>query len=685
MNQNNADIAVNNVAPAAAASAAAAVFAADARPPALENPRHRLISIRISPMVEMARWIFELYNIPYAEEKHVAGLHLLATRRAGGGDEVPVVVTAEGVWKGAREFLINFDAKTPPGNRLLGENDSHRAENLALADSLFALLLKQVRRYVYFYLLPEKRLLKPVVTDGVPLWEKLFVDLFYPLWQRLMSKGLDFSGSLVGDAKSDVEQAFKMVEERLGDGRRFLAGERPGIADIVFSSLAAPVVFPPQYGAKVPEMSELPMELRDFVSRCRASRAGQLVLDTYAERRTESQPPMDYKKRTVGLGNLIFGPAVKVWIARLLVRHAPRLIVGGFAVVSRWDDVKDVFARDTEFLIAPLNAPPIEEINGPFVLGMDRSELMLREQRQMYAGLSAVDFPAVRAQVRAEAERLLAAARESGDGKIEVVNGYARLVAARTAVSVFGVSGSSEADYMRVVRRIFHHAFLNIGADAEIRNQALAASADLRRWTLEEIARRLSTGERRNDVMSALLALRDTDPEALDDDGVRRTLMGMLVGAVDTTATAVANCTAVLLSSEDLKKRALRDADNPDRFVGWCWEALRFMPHNSVLARFAHTGTKIRDKQLKRDTKVVINILGAMHDAEVFSSPEEINPERPLANYFHFGGGLHPCAGRAINAVQVPELVRLLLLHNASSAERPRFDGPFIDEMVVQL
>ncbi|HEX8249558.1 MAG TPA: cytochrome P450 [Pyrinomonadaceae bacterium] len=672
MNQNNPDI------PAAAA-------ATTARLSALENPRHRLISIRTSPTVEMARWIFELYNIPYAEEAHAPVLHVFATRRAGGGKEAPVVVTSEGVWSGAREFLINFDAKSPPGNRLLGENDSARAANIALIDSLFALLSKQVSRWVYFHLLSSQVLLKPFVTEGVPHWQKLFVGLFYPFWRRSMSSGLDFSSNLVSDAPGDIEQAFKLVEERLGDGRQFLAGERPGIVDIVFSSLAAPVVFPPAYGSGLPKVNDLPPELRDFVAKCRNRRAGQLVLDTYAARRNESQPLMRYKKRTVGLGNLIFGPAVKVHIAKFLVRFAPRLVVGGFAVVSRWDDVKDVFRRDTEFLIAPLNAPSIEEINGPFVLGMDRSEVMLREQRQMYAGLAVVDFEAVRAQVRAESERLLAAAQKSGEGKIDVVNGYARLVAARTAISLFGVSGPSEAEYMRVVRRIFYHAFLNVGANEEVRSKALAASQDLRRWTLAEIARRQATGEKKSDIMSALLALRDTDPEALDDDGVRRTLMGMLVGAVDTTATAVAYCTAVLLSNPDLKKRALQDANNPERFVGWCWEALRFMPHNAILARFAHTGTTIVDKQLKRDTKVVINILGAMHDADAFPAPQQLNPERPLANYFHFGAGLHPCAGRAINAVQVPELVRLLLLHNASYTARPRFDGPFVDELLVQL
>ncbi len=666
MNQNNPDIPT-------------------ARLSAMENPRHRLVSARLSPTVEMARWIFELYDIPYAEEAHAPVQHLSPARGERGGYEVPVVITPESTWTGAREFLVNFDAKSPPGQRLLGADDSERADNIAMIDSLLALLSKQVSRYFYFHLLPQQQVLKPIVTEGIPFWEKIFVGLFYSSWSRRMSEALDFSPNLINDAPKDIEQAFQIVEDRLGDGRQFLVGERPSIVDVVFSSLVAPVVFPPHYGVKLPEMNDLPPELRDFVSKCRNRRAGQLALDTYEAGRTERQPLLNYEKRTVGLANLLFGPAVKVWIAKFLVRFVPRLVVGPFAIVSRWKDVQDVFKRDTEFLIAPINAVGIEEINGPFVLGMDRSELMLREQRQMYAGLSAFDAVAVRAQVQAEAQRLLAAAQQTGEGKIEVVNGYARLVAARTAIAVFGVSAPSEVGYMRAVRRIFYHAFLNIGADQEVRNRALAASQDLRRWTLDEIARRHAEGDDRSDVMSALLARQGTDPEALDDDGVRRTLMGMLVGAVDTTATAVANCTAVLLSNPDLKNRVLQDADNPDRFLGWCWEALRFMPHNAVLARFAHAGTSFVGKNLERDAKVVINILGAMHDAEAFPLPHEMNPERPLHNYFHFGGGLHPCAGRAINAIQVPELVRQLFLHNASYAEMPRFDGPFIDELLVQL
>jgi glutathione S-transferase len=102
-------------------------------------------------MVEMARWIFELYMVPYAEEPHVPILHVLATRRAHGGNEVPVAVSSESVWGGARAFLVGFDAKTAPGRRLLGQTEQERRQNIEHIDQFFSLLFLQVRRYVYFH------------------------------------------------------------------------------------------------------------------------------------------------------------------------------------------------------------------------------------------------------------------------------------------------------------------------------------------------------------------------------------------------------------------------------------------------------------------------------------------------------------------------------------------------------
>ena len=51
----------------------------------------------------------------------------------------------------------------------------------------------------------------------------------------------------------------------------------------------------------------------------------------------------------------------------------------------------------------------------------------------------------------------------------------------------------------------------------------------------------------------------------------------------------------------------------------------------------------------------------------------------------NFGGGLHPCAGRGINGVQLPELVSRLLRHEIVAVGKPRFVGPFLDELAVTI
>jgi cytochrome P450 len=74
-----------------------------------------------------------------------------------------------------------------------------------------------------------------------------------------------------------------------------------------------------------------------------------------------------------------------------------------------------------------------------------------------------------------------------------------------------------------------------------------------------------------------------------------------------------------------------------------------------------------------------------MYDGNVFPRPMQLDPERPRNRYLSFGGGLHPCAGRAVNDVQLPEFVTQLLSRGIAGVARPRFVGPFIDELVVSF
>lgn len=643
-----------------------------------ERARLRMISARVSPMVELARWLLERQGLAYAEEPHVPMVHVLFTRLAKGGDEIPVVVTPEAVWGGGPRVVAALDEKAPPDRRLFPDDPALRRTDEDFVAFLFAHLLKQVRRHVYRALLPYPELVAPVVTDGAPEWERLFVYLGYPLWRMLMERGLDFAPDLIAAAPGDILAAFAAVEARLQPNERFLGGDAPGTLDIVFAALTAPIVFPAQYGAKLPALERLPYDLRRFVEALRARRAGRLALEVYATARGVPQPRLGWRAAGREWPPAWLTRAGANWLRRL----KPRLKVGKYLALSRWNDAQAALADDLAYSIAPINAARISEVCGDFVLGMDRGARLSQERQALYSALGAVDLDAVLRTALGEAKRLLQAAARSS-GRIDVVNGYARLVAARAAARMTGIRGPSEPDLLRVARRLFHHTFLNLSGEAKVRELAVAAGGDLRAWIDAEIAARRRSGCFGDDMLGKLIA--QAPASGLDDDAVRRTVAGVFVGAIDTTTTAVAHIVAEMISDPAATRRAVADVGDRRRFLAWCWEFLRRRPHNPILLRAVADGGSFDGVALNPGDRLVVVTLAAMHDPSTFETPERMDPTRPFDRYLHFGAGLHACAGRDVNARLIPALVGALLEYAPEYYGPIRMDGPFCDEQVVRL
>ena len=244
---------------------------------------YRMISARFSPAVELARWLFGRYGIAVREEAHAPVLHRLAALAAGGGAELPVIVTPDGtVWDGARQTLDGVDALSPVGRKLFGETSCERAANQAFLEEILAGLLTPVSRFVYAPLLPHKRALLATVTHRAPAWERAVVSLCYPLWRILMVRRLGATPQLLAEAPAKIEAALASVEAELARrGAPFLGGAEPNGLDITFAALAGPLVFPRNYGARLPAVEDLPDALRRFVISTRARTAGDLVLRTY--------------------------------------------------------------------------------------------------------------------------------------------------------------------------------------------------------------------------------------------------------------------------------------------------------------------------------------------------------------------------------------------------------------------
>ncbi|HEX8216596.1 MAG TPA: cytochrome P450, partial [Allosphingosinicella sp.] len=358
------------------------------------------------------------------------------------------------------------------------------------------------------------------------------------------------------------------------------------------------------------------------------------------------------KRRAGVVERLIRGmwfPAVAARIGTRLARKPLR--VGKRVVAARHDHVRELLCRDLDFGIAEVNAVKIGEVNqGPFVLGMDRSAALETERRALYEALGAVDLASLREDIRRETVALLGAV--PAGGRIDVVEGYARPIAARTAQLLFGISGPSDRMFMEVVRSVFAHTFLNRNDDEEVRERAVRAGGYMAGWFREEIALRRTSRDLGEDMMGQLMR-----QGVLDDEGVRRTLGGMLVGSIDTTASCVAKIVKIASRDPDLRWAMERDAGDLDRMDGWCNEALRRWPHNPIVIRHALNDTDLAGCKVKKGDTLIAWTQAAMQDESAFPDAKRMDPERDRSAYLHMGWGLHPCSGRPVNRFQIPMLV----------------------------
>jgi glutathione S-transferase len=242
-----------------------------------------MLTARISPAVELARWLFERQDLPYQEAAHVLMLHGPAGPAGQAAASLPVVTTpTRATWRGAREVLDGIDAAGPAGRRLFGEDEAERTANRALLDRLLPGLLTSVPRFVYGPILPLKGAMLPTVIHRAPGWERAFASGLYPLWRGMAAAGLGCSPEARAQAASEVEAMLALVEAELAHrATPFLGGVSPGVLDIAFAALAGPLVLPRNYGARLPPLEELPDDSRAAVAATRARPAGQLIQRTY--------------------------------------------------------------------------------------------------------------------------------------------------------------------------------------------------------------------------------------------------------------------------------------------------------------------------------------------------------------------------------------------------------------------
>ncbi len=244
----------------------------------------RFFSFPPSNGCDLSRWLLRHYGIAFHQQEHTIPFLQIAQSLAGGkASGMPVVCLEKVVLNSANEVLDHFEPLAPDTRKLLPKDLEQKSEVKKLWHDFYNGIGFAAARWAYDKLLPQRELMLQPITTGCPWFEKLFVQLAYPLSAILIRKGLGISPQTVEEAMPIIINTFDRVDALLAGGKEFLVGDQLTAADICFASMAVPVIWPPEYEGAVPSYESLLSEMKKEIVEFRKRPAGQFALKLYQD------------------------------------------------------------------------------------------------------------------------------------------------------------------------------------------------------------------------------------------------------------------------------------------------------------------------------------------------------------------------------------------------------------------
>lgn len=160
-------------------------------------------------------------------------------------------------------------------------------------------------------------------------------------------------------------------------------------------------------------------------------------------------------------------------------------------------------------------------------------------------------------------------------------------------------------------------------------------------------ARRLSP---RDDLTSALVQVRDTDGDRLDEDELLDTLAFLFAAGFETTAGMVGNSVVALAANPDQLSRLLAD---PALLAPAIDELTRMDGSIQMTRRITLRDVELGGVPIPAGTSVVALIGAANRDPARFPDPDRLEIDRVGTRPLSFGVGLHYCLGAALARLEL--------------------------------
>jgi cytochrome P450 len=336
-----------------------------------------------------------------------------------------------------------------------------------------------------------------------------------------------------------------------------------------------------------------------------------------------------------------------------------------YVLVTRYDDVREVFLNDKSFRVPW--AAKVDIITGgfPFILGMDDTQTYREDTAALRTVVRSDDIAhRLVPEVNRHAEQAVAGAQ----GELEVVDQLVRRVTFEVLGSYFGIPNPPGEDLRVWATRLFEFQFVDSANDPALRLEVDVLAPRLRAHVQSVMDTRRASGQKQDDVLGRCLDAQAAGNARFTDDWIRVALMSFVVGGPPQPPMVVPQALEQLLRRPAELAGAQRAAlANDDTLLaGYVFEAMRFDPLGPALPRFATRPSVIaagtsRATSVPEGATVFAAFSSAMMDKRRLADPQSFNPRRLDHEYIHFGYGLHACFGTQMNKALLPLMLKPLL------------------------
>ncbi len=198
--------------------------------------------------------------------------------------------------------------------------------------------------------------------------------------------------------------------------------------------------------------------------------------------------------------------------------------------------------------------------------------------------------------------------------------------------------------------------------------EADAVMTTLRAYLSAHAAERVAAP--RDDLLSALVAVRDQDDRLSDDELMSMCLL-LIIAGHETTMNLIGNGVLALLTHPD--QLALLRAQ-PDLIDNAISELLRFDSPAQIALREIPEPISLEEVELRGGSEVIILLGSAHRDPTRYENPDRLDIRRAQIDTLIFGAGIHYCLGAHLARLEARVAINTLLRRAPALALAPHAD-----------